>query len=80
MNRLTLSINQQTVEAAKNYAKHHGTSVSKLVTRFLANLEVEQRDDFFTKLHRELKQEGYNKPLDDNLGELRSRHLRDKYL
>ena len=79
MSKLTLSIDQQIIDSAKAYARHHHTSLSKLVARFLMELGSRPEDDFFTKLHEELRREGYQAPQGD-LNDLRQRHILRKYL
>jgi hypothetical protein len=39
--KLTLSVEESAVRRARRYSKRHGTSVSELVSRFLASLEDE---------------------------------------
>lgn len=36
--KLTLNLNKEVIEEAKSYAKHHKTSVSKLVENYLNSL------------------------------------------
>ena len=79
MSKLTLSVDHTTIDAAKDYAKRHGISVSKLVARFLASLDTGFKDDFFTRLHRDLKREGFQDS-DEDLPTLRDRHVTKKYL
>ncbi len=79
MSKLTLSVDHMTINAAKDYAKRHGISVSKLVTRFLVSLDTDVKDDFFTRLHRDLKREGFQDS-DEDLHTLRNRHVAKKYL
>lgn len=41
--KLTLSVDEDAIETAKQYSKRHGTSISELVTRYLGSLEDEGR-------------------------------------
>ena len=47
--KLTLRLNSRLINRAKEYASHHGTSVSKLVEKFFAaldqNLEATDEND-----------------------------------
>ncbi len=79
MSKLTLSIDKETVDAAKHYAALHGTSVSKLVKRFLRDLDGGAEEEFFAWLHDSLKREGYRAPAGD-MDNLRKRHVERKYL
>lgn len=79
MVKLTLSVEQHLVDVAKAYAKHHHTSLSRLVAGFFMELSQSPQDDFFTKLHEDLQREGFQAPKGD-LHELRHRHVAKKYL
>ena len=79
MNKLTLSIEQEIIDAAKAYARLHKMSLSKLVSRFLMELGNGPQDDFFEKLHEELRREGFKAPK-ENLTDLRQHHVTRKYL
>ena len=39
--KLTLSVDEAAIQRARRYSKRHGTSVSELVSRFLASLDDE---------------------------------------
>lgn len=41
MKKLTLSADEQIIDAAKRYAKKHGTSVSALFSRFVLSVTAE---------------------------------------
>lgn len=43
--KLTLSVNKETVEKAKRYAKQHGVTLSSLVERYLYVLTVDEKPD-----------------------------------
>ena len=43
LRKLTLSIDQTVIERARRYSERHGTSISRLVTNYLAQLEDEKR-------------------------------------
>ena len=79
MAKLTLSIDQKLIDAAKLYAQRHNISLSKLVAGFLTELSHEPPDDFFAKLHDDLLNEGFQAPKGD-LRDLRQRHSARKYL
>lgn len=79
MSKLTLNIDAEIIEAAKAYSRQRGISLSKLVTRYLAEVVESPHDDFIEQLHRELETEGYTPPKDD-IEELRQRHIKEKYL
>ncbi len=80
MAKLTLNVDAAIAKKAKEYAKSQGTSLSKLVSRFLLSLGSGPEDAFFSKLHQELVDEGYRPPSQENLDRLRLAHLRRKYL
>jgi len=81
MSKLTLSIDKETIDVAKHYAAHHGTSVSRLVERFLRTLEGEDEQEFFAQLHASLKREGYRTRISSgDLEALRRQHAERKYL
>ena len=78
MSKLTLNVDQHIIDAAKAYARSHKTSLSKLVSTFLAELVERPHDEFFTKLHQELLQEGFQE-LPSDIDPLRRRHVSRKY-
>jgi hypothetical protein len=80
MAKLTLNVDAEIARKAKEFAKSQGTSLSKLVSRFLLGLGSSPEDAFFAKLHRELVDEGYSPPSEKNLDKLRQAHMRRKYL
>lgn len=41
--KLTLSVDEDVIEKARRYSKAHGTSISRLVTSFLARLSQQRR-------------------------------------
>ncbi len=43
--KLTLSIDESTIAAAKRYAKHHQTSLSSLVEQYFSYLTSDQIDE-----------------------------------
>ena len=77
MAKLTLNVEPEVIEAAKNYAQAHHVSLSKLVTQFLRNLPRTPYD-FLTKLHETLIQEGFQEPSED-IEALRRQHMKRKY-
>jgi hypothetical protein len=42
--KLTLSLNQRVIEKAKNYAKQHGTSLSRMIEAYFESLTSHQKD------------------------------------
>jgi hypothetical protein len=78
MGKLTLSIDQNLIDAAKAYAKTHHTSLSQLVTRCFRELTVQPADTFFSQLHTELQRDGFDAPRGD-LSDLRQQPLTRKY-
>jgi hypothetical protein len=79
MGKLTLSIDQELIEAAKAYAKTHHTSLSQLVTRCFRELASQPADAFFSQLHTELQRDGFDAPRGD-LSALRQQHITRKYM
>ena len=71
--KLTLSIDEEAIRAARRYSKRHGTSVSELVTRYLGSLEDERRST--TRIVSRLR--GIL-PADVSIEDYR-RHIADKY-
>jgi len=71
--KLTLSIDEESIQAARRYSKRHGTSVSELVTRYLGSLEDERRST--TRIVSRLR--GIL-PTDVSIEDYR-RHIDDKY-
>ena len=79
MAKLTLSVDRDLIEGAKFQARRRGTSLSKLVSRFLRSLCEERGDEFFAHLHRELERAGFKPPPADDR-ELKRGHAVRKYL
>jgi hypothetical protein len=77
MAKLTLNVEPEVIQAAKNYAQAHHVSLSKLVTRFLRDLPRTPHD-FLTQLHETLMQEGFQEPSEDTEA-LRRQHVKWKY-
>ena len=71
--KLTLSVDEQTIEKARVYSKEHNTSISRLVSGFLARLS--DPDDLTTPRIRRLM--GLLPPEIDE--EEYHRHLEEKY-
>jgi chemotaxis regulatin CheY-phosphate phosphatase CheZ len=78
MAKLTLNVELEVIQAAKNYAEAHHVSLSKLVTQFLRDLP-QTSHDFLTQLHETLLQEGFQEPSEDTQA-LRRAHVKRKYL
>jgi hypothetical protein len=75
MPKLTLSVNEKVVRGAKRYAvAHHGTSVSRLVERYLDLLSKPPRSDDQTPVLRLLRGAARGVPTDAH-----RRHLSRKY-
>jgi hypothetical protein len=51
-NKLTLSIDADTVKKAKRYVAAHGTSLSRLLTQYLASLPEDARKPFPPRVNR----------------------------
>ncbi|MDP1644229.1 MAG: DUF6364 family protein [Thiobacillus sp.] len=51
-NKLTLSIDAATVKKAKRYVAAHGTSLSRLLTQYLASLPDDTRQPFSPRVSR----------------------------
>ena len=77
MAKLTLNVEADVIQAAKNYAEAHHVSLSKLVTQFLRDLS-QTSHDFLTHLHETLLQEGFQEPSEDTQA-LRRAHVKRKY-
>ena len=77
MAKLTLNVEPEVIQAAKNYASAHHVSLSKLVTQFLRDLP-QTSPDFLTQLHETLVQEGFQEPSADTHA-LRRAHVQRKY-
>ena len=92
MAKLTLSIEPDKIEKAKRYAYKHHTSISKIVSDFLADItkkdEIDEEDPFIKKLRQiEIPAEvkalsGILKgkvPDDINLWDAKYEYLKEKY-
>jgi hypothetical protein len=80
MPQLTLYVADEAVVArAKAYAQAHNTSLSHLVTQYLATLTDPQDEDFFVKLHRDLEAKGFREPTDAEDDAARAAYLERKY-
>jgi len=51
-NKLTLSIDAETVKKAKRYVAAHGTSLSRLLTQYLASLPDDDQQPLTPKVKR----------------------------
>jgi hypothetical protein len=74
MPKLTLSVNEKVVQGAKRYAAVRGTSVSRLVERYLALLSKPPKSDDQTPVLRMLRGAARGVPADAH-----RRHLSRKY-
>jgi hypothetical protein len=77
MAKLTLNVEPEVIQAAKNYASAHHVSLSKLVTQFLRELP-QTSPDFLTQLHETLVQEGFQEPSEDTEA-VRRAYVKRKY-
>jgi hypothetical protein len=73
--KLTLSIDPELIEKARRYSRNRGTSISQIVSRFLAALPDEGQEEEYTPTVRRLL--GILPPEAD-LAEYH-RHLEEKY-
>jgi hypothetical protein len=78
MGKLTLSIERDVIDAAKEYARLNKTSVSEPAKGSLVGLARAPEDDFLANLHSELEREGFAPPAED-VDTLRRRHAAEKY-
>lgn len=74
MTKLTLSVDEKVVRGAKQYAAARGTSVSRLVERYLALLSKPPKSDDQTPVLRLLRGAARRVPADAH-----RRHLSRKY-
>ena len=79
MGKLTLSVDQNLIDAAKLYAKTHNTSLSQIVSRCFMELANQPTDEFFSQLHDELQRDGLDTPHGD-VSHLHRDHIARKYL
>jgi chemotaxis regulatin CheY-phosphate phosphatase CheZ len=77
MAKLTLNVEPDVIQAAKQYAQAHHVSLSKLVTQFLRELP-QTSHDFLTQLHETLLEEGFQESSADTQA-LRRAHVKRKY-
>lgn len=78
--KLTLYIEDEAVVArAKTYAAQQHTSLSKLVSQYLASLTYAPQDDVLTRLHTRLRAQDFQAPTDEELQAARDQHLQAKY-
>jgi len=73
-NKLTLSIDAETVKKAKRYVAAHGTSLSRLLTQYLASLP----DDDQLPLTPKVKRIAGVLPVQTDIDEYKS-HLHGKF-
>jgi hypothetical protein len=74
--KLTLSVDEQVIERARRYSRRHNTSISQLVSNYLAQLDANEGEEAYSPTVRRL------------IGILPSsttveqyhRHLEEKYL
>ena len=80
MAKLTLNVDARDVAAAKEFARQHRTSLSKLVGAYFRSLTAssDQGDPVINQLHAELHARGYQ-PSGRSTEELRRRHIKRKY-
>jgi hypothetical protein len=74
--KLTLSVDEQVIERARRYSRRHNTSISQLVSNYLAQLDANEGEEAYSPTVRRLL--GIL-PSDTNV-EQYHRHLEAKYL
>lgn len=74
--KLTLSVDEQVIERARRYSRRHNTSISQLVSNYLAQLDANDGEEAYSPTVRRLL--GIL-PSDTNVEEYH-RHLEEKYL
>ncbi len=52
--KLTLSVDEQVIERARQYSRHHNTSISQLVSNYLAQLDAGQPEATWSPTVRRL--------------------------
>ena len=79
--KLTLSLNQRVIEKAKNYAKQHRTSLSRLIEAYFESLTSQQKDitDIETTPLVESLLGVIQLPEDFNYKEARTMYLNEKH-
>ena len=77
--KLTLSINEETVQRAKRLSRKKGKSISKMVEEYLDSLseKEEQKEAVMDKINKILKKKITNPNIDWK--EARYQHLKKKY-
>ena len=75
LRKLTLSIDENVIERARQYSKRHGVSISRLVTNYLAGLGARSKADAISPSVRRLR--GILPP--DTSVERHKKYLEDKY-
>lgn len=73
--KLTLSVDEQVIERARRYSRRHNTSISQLVSNYLAQLDAGQDEASYSPTVRRLV--GIL-PGDATVDQYR-RHLEEKY-
>lgn len=74
--KLTLSVDEQVIERARRYSRLHNTSISQLVSNYLAQLDADEGEQAYSPTVRRLL--GIL-PSDTNI-EQYHRHLEEKHL
>jgi hypothetical protein len=74
--KLTLSVDEQVIERARRYSRRHNTSISQLVSNYLAQLDADEGEQAYSPTVRRLL--GIL-PSDTDI-EQYHRHLEEKYL
>jgi len=77
--KLTLSINEKTVEKAKRISRKRGKSISKMVEEYLNSIteKEDQKESAVDKIKKIMKDRITNKNLD--LKKVKEEHLSKKY-
>ena len=84
MAKVTLYIDDaELLATVKAYAQAHNTSLSKLVTGYFKTLHpavaYDPDNNFFTRLHAQLRAQGFHEPTDAEDDAARAAYLEEKY-
>lgn len=74
--KLTLSVDEQVIERARRYSRRHKTSISQLVSNFLAQLDADEGERTYSPTVRRL----IGILPSDTSVEQYHRHLEEKHL
>ena len=74
--KLTLSVDAQVIERARRYSRRHNTSISRLVSNYLDQLDADEGEEAYSPTVRQL----IGILPSDTTVERYHRHLEEKYL